>query len=355
MQHLIQDAKQALPMPDLWRKLGWPGEPSRSCRRPYAPEDTRNKGSVFQTQSGAWLFHDFVSGENFDEVSLLARVEGLSNGDACRRFIEVAGQQRRLVHVPNPSSHGETWKSAPVSPRPPSRPHIGRLDPFCDSDVETLARLRGLDPAAIKLAASESLLFKAVHRNHPSWVVTDGGRWNARFRRMDGLPYELSDGLGGDVSLVKSLAPSNKRGSRCWSGWPIGLQHILEGGFDYLLLTEGEPDLLAGFQVILESGLAGIATPLCLASSSPWIGEELLIFFRGKRVRIFPHLDNNGAGSKAAEKWRTQLARAGAVVDAFDLKDLLRADGRRVKDLNDVCLMDRGERESLDLMGGMFS
>jgi hypothetical protein len=346
-QHLIQDAKQALPMPDLWRKLGWIGEAKKTCWRPYEAEDTREKGSVFQTETGAWLFHDFVTGENFDEVSLLARVEGLSNGDACRRFLDlsgIAGVSRIIKTMPrNAATCGNQPHSA--VPHPRRRPAIGHLEPFTMADVERVATMRGLEVDAVRLAALEGLLWRGNKLGHDSWVLTDLSRWNAQFRRFDGEPYYIGEGRA-----VKTLGVKGG-----WAAYPIGLPAITgpERKFQRVVIVEGMPDLLAGFQVILECGYMTLATVLCMTGASMLIPEDYLGLFAGLRVRIFA--DADAAGSAAAARWHRQLSGAGAIVDAFDLSGLLRADGRPVKDLNDVCLMDRGERESLDLMGGMLS
>jgi hypothetical protein len=346
----ITRAKLALPLPDLWRKLGWPGEPKRSCRRPYAPEDSRDKGSVFQTDSGAWLFHDFVSGENFDEAALLARVEGIDNGDACLRYIELAGVKgRSRIHtrpMPQAAADSGSLPLKAVAVRPRVKPSIGRLEPFTREDVLRVADLRGLDPMAVQLAAAEGLLWKGQKLGHESWVITDTTRWNAQFRRFDGEPYYL----GSINSKVKTLGVKGG-----WAAWPVGFTAIAElveqRRFHRVIMVEGMPDMLAGFQVLAETDFAGLATVICMTGSSMLVPDFCLPFFDGLRLRIFADVDE--AGKSAAVRWHKQLAAAGAVVDAFDFAGLLRADGQPVKDLNDVMLMDQGERTELGLMEGM--
>lgn len=349
MQHLIQDAKQALPMPDLWRKLGWPGEPTKSCRRPYSPEDSRDKGSVFQHQSGAWLFHDFVSGENFDEVALLARVEGIDNSDACRRFVEFSGvkDRKRIQSSPMPQAAADSG-TMPIKPeicRPRVRPTIGKLEPLTLDDVERVAALRGIDSMAVQLAAAEGFLWKGEKLGHESWVITDTSRWNAQFRRFDGLPYYLG-------AIGKEVKTLGVKGG--WAAWPVGISAIFgfKRRFHRVIIVEGMPDMLAGFQVIAETGFMAEATVICMTGSSMLVPDICLPFFNGIRVRIFADADN--AGQSAAFRWHKQLAAVGAVVDAFDLTGLLRADGQPVKDLNDVVLMDENERAALGLMEGML-
>jgi hypothetical protein len=60
-----------------------------------------------------------------------------------------------------------------------------------------------------------------------------------------------------------------------------------------------------------------------------------LPYFRGKRVRIFPHWDADGFD--AARMWEAQLQSVGAIVDCFRPDGLTRSDGRPVEDLNHLC------------------
>ncbi len=61
------------------------------------------------------------------------------------------------------------------------------------------------------------------------------------------------------------------------------------------------------------------------------------IGIRGRRVRIVPHADP--AGAKAGLQWAGLLKELDCRVDGFDLRNLARADGSPVKDLNDCTAM----------------
>jgi hypothetical protein len=58
-------------------------------------------------------------------------------------------------------------------------------------------------------------------------------------------------------------------------------------------------------------------------------------------VRIFVHRDS--AGIDASTKWANQLRSVGADVDGFDFDDVVRSDGKFVKDLNDLVKLPRCE------------
>ena len=340
-REVIYRAKAVLPLPALWQKLGWQGEPKKSCRVPYRADDARDSGSVFQRESGAWCFHDFKSGESFDEIGVLALVEGLSTGDAIRRFLALAGVDNRTAHESAPAAL-TPWTPPPrPDVKPASKPRLAALQTPSLKDCQAIAMTRGLDVEAVKLAASEDVLFIGERMGLPSWVLTDAERWNAQFRRMDGLPFVLSDGRE-----VKTLGIKGG-----WAAWPLGLPQVCWETCPLVVIVEGPPDALAAYQVILEAGLAAKCAVVCMTGAGLRIPAQCLPVFQAKRVRIF--CDADSSGRSAALRWETQLREAGAVVDAFDLSGLLQANGKPVKDLNDACRMTRADREQTGFMEGL--
>lgn len=335
----IQAAKAALPLPALWEKLGWPGQPRKSCLRPYSPEDSRESGSVFQKASGDWCFHDFKSGETFDEIDLLMQVEGLDKGASLRRYLDLAGVQPG-AGLPPPQSAPRPPASPPDA-RPACKPYLGTLEELTRPQCEVIAASRGLWVEAVALAAAEGLLWRGERLGVESWVLTDAERWNAQFRRFDGSPYTLGDGR-----RVKTLGVKGG-----WAAWPIGLPAMRAAGYQRAVIVEGLPDALAAFQVLLESSLASSCAVICMTGSGLRLPAECLPAFAGVRVRIF--CDADASGRAAALRWEAQLTAAGAECDAFDLSGLVRANGEPVKDLNDACLMRAAERAALGLMEGM--
>lgn len=337
----ITRAKLALPLPDMWRKLGWPGEPKKSCRRPYAPEDARDSASVFQKASGEWCFHDFKAGESWDEIGLLAQVESLSNGDACRRFLSLAGIKGEACDAPALASSAPARPLPPPDVKPHCKPFIGTLRELGREECEAIAASRGLLLDAVMLAACEGLLWRGERLGCASWVLTDSERWNAQFRRFDAAPYLLSDGRE-----VKTLGVKGG-----WAAWPLGLPEMAARNYRRAVIVEGLPDALAAFQVLIETGSAASCAVLCMTGAGLRIPAECLPTFAGVCVRIFSDADDSGR--RAALRWEGQLREAGAICDAFDLGGLLQANGKPVKDLNDCCLMAANERAALGLMEGM--
>lgn len=84
---LLAQAKARLRIPELWRLLNLPGSPAKSCRSPWR-DDHNPSFSVFD-DGQRW--RDFAADEGGDAIDFLARARGLSNSDACREFIKLAG------------------------------------------------------------------------------------------------------------------------------------------------------------------------------------------------------------------------------------------------------------------------
>lgn len=332
-ESLIQLAKERLDIPTLWRLRGWPREPGKECFRPYAPEDTRKSGSVYQEGR---LFRDFKSGETLDAPALLAAVEGMSNSAACCLFIDLAGVARTRQGSREPVKRTPP-RPAPTPPREPARikPTLPALREPEPHNLDVIGELRQVTPRGPELAAARGLLHVCHYGGAACWAVTDSARWNCQFRRMDGSAF---DGSG---------TPKKTLGIRGgWAAWPIGAADM--GLRENVLLVEGSGDFIAAHAFAWMEDTAEKTSVVCVPGASVRLPHEALPLFEGKRVRIFPHLDASGAGEEAALRWETQLLSAGAaLVECFDLSGLVKPCGGPVGDLNDLALLSRDELEEL--------
>ena len=309
---LVALAKERLSIFELWERRGWPGKPGKSCKFPDG-SDKRASASVF---AEGRLLKCFRSGRVFDAPALLAEVEGLPLEAACREFIALAGLSGAdAATLPPPPPR----KSSPEPER--IKPKFPPMDAGREADHVALARLRGVSPAAVRLAVDRGLVCFADSREGRSWIVTDSARWLGIARRMDGKGWQC----------LREAKARMLRGS--WASWPIGCREAAD--FPALALVEGGPDLLAVFHFAIEQGAEASVAPVCMASSGISFPGETLPHFAGKRARIF--FDADEVGGAAFERWAAQLKEAGAVVDGFDFDGLTRADGEAVKDLNDLC------------------
>ena len=280
------------------------------------------------------LFKDFATGETLDAPALLARVEGITNEAACRLFIELAGvkrealtAQRTMRGEPTNTRLSAAHSREPEAPR--SKPELLALAALTTAQLRTLAELRGLSVAGMKLAAARGFLRAARWFGADCWALTDAARWLCQLRRLDGKPFTKRDG---GTYKARTCAGS-------WAGWPLGIGEAAE--FPSVALVEGGPDFLAACHFIAAEGVEFHVAPVGLLGSAHRIASETLPHFAGKRVRIFAHADapnerGEQAGIEAAARWESQLADAGATVTTFDLSGLCRADGKPVKDLNDA-------------------
>ncbi|MEO5721071.1 MAG: hypothetical protein ABIR71_06335 [Chthoniobacterales bacterium] len=315
----LEGAKKKLVISDLWHLRGWRGKPARSCRVPYR-EDRSPSGSVL---ADGRLFHDFGSGETFDGPGLLARVEELTTADACRLFIQLAGG---APAAPTPRRMPqELQKTRPEIELPP-------MDSPTPEELRKLAGLRAVSIEACEAAVARKQLFCATWSGRHCWIITDRARRNAQLRRLDGEKFRRRDG-----EAVKALTV---RGA-CAS-WPVGASDSGEAA--RVILCEGGGDFLAAYHFAAIEGTLTDVQPVAMLGAAQRLALDALPHFEGKRVRIFPHLDDAGDG--AALRWESQLRAAGIDAHCYDLSGLTRDDGETVQDLNDLTRVSADDFEA---------
>jgi hypothetical protein len=113
--------------------------------------------------------------------------------------------------------------------------------------------------------------------------------------------------------------------------------------------------MLAGYHFLAGLNLQHRVAMVCMLGAGNRIGEDALPLFRGKLVRVMADADEEKVkvrkrtdgseyevrslpGLDAALRWKKQLCESGAIAETYDLRDLVRADGKPVKDLNDMAL-----------------
>ena len=315
----LADAKAKLNIHQLWTHFGYAGDSHRNpCQSPFR-EDRKPSFSV--TADGG-VFNDFTSGQAGDAVTFFQLATGLSQKEACRKFIELAG--------------GRCSTNTFTTPARPVRVELARakpsFPPFHKGSVEeiaTLARLRCVSIEGLNLASERGLLFFATVKNCPAWVVADAARVNAQARRLSGGTWDHLQG-------AKSYTLPGS-----WAAWPVGIMESEH--FPFIALVEGSPDLLAAHHFMLAESRLNCAAVAVLGASQR-IHKEALPMFAGKRVRIFGHADD--PGRKAVAVWASQLTAIGADVDACSFAGLRKADETAIKDLNDCTSVHPDEFEA---------
>lgn len=258
--------------------------------------------------------------------------------DACRRtvprehFISPGGSVRQPGKFPRDNTAPPSSKRARANPSAfffsdaASQPHFS-----------TLATLRGLSAEGLRLAYKRGLLRFGLYRDRRAWFILDRSHRVTQARRLNGQTWF------GDVKAL--TLPGSQ------AAWPIGIREARD--FPAVALCEGGPDLLAACAFILAEGRERDIAPVAMLGGCAAIHPDALPLFNGKRVRIFPHVDETG--DNAANRWAEQLDDAGATVDAFSLAGLRRANGRPVKDLNDLAAIHADDFEAHRCLWELFN
>lgn len=319
----LEQAKSIITIFDVWAHFSLPGNPKKN---PTHSPFRQDKRASFSVSRDGQTFHDFATGDKGDVVTFWARATGLPVADACKSFIAYAGTGRSdLIPI--------TRITSPASPQPEQR-QKPELPPMQRGDLkrlQVLASLRNLSVGGLQLASDRDLLHFALLHNLSAWIVTDAERVNAQARRMDG-------------GLWQHLSEPAKAWTLpgCWATWPIGIREAQD--FPIIALCEGSPDFLAAHHFIYAEERERDVAAVCITGGTMKIHPDALPLFKGKRVRIYPHLDKTGQDS--IQRWTEQMESAGADVDFCDLSGIPTVTGGRVKDLNDLTQLDADTFES---------
>ncbi len=322
--------KASCPMPALLRRLGLGQHAKSSCRSPFR-EDNSPSWGIF-THGGSWFFKDHATGESGDEFSLLARLKGL---DVNRDFPQLLTLYAELAGQPIGSA-----KASLLHPLPDRRGFaVGTA-----AQMSKLANARPYGLEGLVWASTRGLLVFGSWHGQECYGVTDSTGRVLEIRRIDGEPFPAVPSLG--VSEHKSHAVRNSQ-----KKWPLGIQEARD--YPTIALVEGIPDLLEAHYLALWEQASGHdsqdarCAPVAMLSASPSIADEAIAHFRGKRVRIFGHADDDG--QRGSKKWAKQLHRVAEKVELFDFDGLHKATGEPAKDLYDLRSLDPGEYLKSDL------
>jgi hypothetical protein len=312
----IDLAKDRLSIPTIWQFLKLPGRPAASCRSPFR-RDRRSSFSVYQNGQ---RWKDHATSEGGDSISFFAKARGIEMSQALSEYVELANG--RITSQP---AAPVIW--APKTEDSSKRPNLKNLRIGTRFELETLAALRNIDPQAVELAQEMGTLRFGHLSWAASWILMDQSGICAEGRRLDGKFYVASGSLS-------SRKAHSIRGST--KSWPVGILPASKyREFESIAFIEGAPDYLAVLHFMARQNRSGILPVAILGRASTRISPEALKYFKGKRVRIFPHNDADGGGLQSAKDWARQLASVGASVDFFSFEDIRKRNGSPVKDLND--------------------
>lgn len=262
MSAFLEQAKQRLPLPELMAKLGFAEQAKKSARCPFH-EDRNKSFSVFQRPNGEWSWNCFAGCGGGDEAAFLARVESLSNGDGCRRLIELSGGRgsHSCIPIRRPVSRRQQPACEPIPGMPDAVAQAWNegVDYILahEASAQRLADFRGwpLEFASYLIGcAAVSLPLHYNERGIAFQVVAPEGERGAMTTRPVGYHIRLK-GKVGDKATWRFLPNKSEHGHSI-----PALPYIL-GDFEtasLLIITEGAWDALT------------------LGLAAGWLGDDCL-------------------------------------------------------------------------------
>jgi hypothetical protein len=309
----LEAALDKFSISDVWQLLGLPGEPperDKSVRSPF--RDEKNPSFSIFAKGKRWKDHG--TGEHGNAIDFLAKARGLSNGDACRELIRLAGtgfdaNGGSVEIAKNLDAVAERKRVTSLLPRPL---------PWDHDMAQRVADNRGLRITAVEFSFLwlGTLSFR-YFCNVECWVLGDRSRRCAEARRIDRENFPASSNVPERKSHTFSGADKS---------WPVGIQppgfedEWLHENVHKILLVEGGPDYLAACQLIAESPQTDFdnVLPVAMLGASNDIADDALRHFSERQTTIVAHGDDEGCN--AAERWKGQIiSAAGGAVKIFNL------------------------------------
>jgi putative DNA primase/helicase len=293
------------------KRMGLGKHVQKTCRSPFR-SDKKPSWGIFQRE-GRYFWKDHATGDSGDEITFIVRAKKHTGPGAFPKALEYWQE----VADKGPATPVELGS---MTPEPPQKPDASGLGPGRDEQLERLANLRKIDPVGLLVAQERGHLVFGHRCGHEVFGVRDSSGHVLEVRRLDGQPFPAF----GDLVERKSHAI---KGSR--KNWPVGIAEA--GARPMILLVEGLPDFLAAFEVVVREGALDRVAPVAMLAAGSAIAGDALPRFKGKHIRIVPHVD--AAGNAGARRWQEQLIEAGASkVDFWTPGD---DDSSPIKDLND--------------------
>jgi hypothetical protein len=322
----LEAAKERLRIPELWRILNLAGEPPARDDVKFSSPFRIDVRPSCSFRYGGKRMKDWSTDKSYDAIDFLREALGINKGEAIRRFVEIANGHRVTVE------HTPIFRAQPKTEI--KRPVLSGLRKASRAELQQIADSRNIELRAVELAHDLGTLRVGEVCGYPSWVLLDASGLCAEARRLDGKKYPA---VTTDNVQLSERKAHTLRGSR--KDWPVGILPAAEyqKNVETILAVEGGPDYLAALHFSLKQRKTGILPVAILGRGQGLRGlhPDSLEHFRGKRVRIYPHDDTDGGSYRSALRWAKQLRDVGAEVDFFTFKGLCKADGSRVKDLND--------------------
>ncbi|MDF1742030.1 MAG: CHC2 zinc finger domain-containing protein, partial [Verrucomicrobiales bacterium] len=286
MHFTIEQLKERVPLRAVLEHYGHTGLPERNgkhftCVFPenHANGDARPSCNFTTGKDGFPRYHCFSCGASGDQFDYVEQREGVNTAEAKKIVAGFGGIEEGGTYTA--TRKPVVRVTVPKKAEPMVLPSDLRRG--TEDEWRALADLRKIDVHGVFLAVCSDILCFGTHRGKDCWIITDRARIVAEARRMDGEPFPHS---GKKPDTIKNGKKS----------WPVGIRprHNRPELFRKIVVVEGSPDLLAAYHFNYTLGKMDCLPVAMLGRECRSIHEEGLPLFRGRHVRIFPHIDPDG-------------------------------------------------------------
>ena len=308
---LIARIKEKISLREMARMLGITGLPDHDDIKFASP--LRPDGHPSCT-----IWHDrlvdWSRDERWDAIDLYETVKGVPRNIALHELARIAGIGNNDQNSSDKNNGGGKWPPFSLGTK---------------IEAQVLCEIRGFTLDGLRLARDRGMLAFASVCRLPCWIVTDNERVLAQARRLDGRWFPPFKGLAERKSHTL-------RGSK--QGHVLGVADV--GKYDFLLLVEGGPDIVAAhcFIAMREAGERDRIGVLGILGASHGLPVKVARACKGKWVRVFDHADL--AGKETAARWRMSLHATGVKTDMVSFES---HNGKQIFDLNDQLIHDPTE------------
>jgi hypothetical protein len=304
----IDDLKDRFTIPYIWKNLNLPGEPMKRCRSPFR----KDRNPSFSTWEGSkgWRWKDHGTGEGGDVINFIAKARGLTDKEAIKLLLEMAGADRVSFGFREPGRNVDIKQEIK---------EFGIADSYVMTRSEsTRARM-----ACEALASSPELLERVATWRGWSVECIKGLAMDMALGWEDGrLCFIYETGMKTREHIE---APKDGRIIKWAFGKPFlwRVLSLVEPSFSRhvknVWITEGETDCITLVN-------QGFETPdletICVAlPSASTFNEGWIWLFRGKTVTIATDSDKAGVDARIRiQKLLLPVARQTRYVDWSKLK-----------------------------------
>jgi AAA domain/CHC2 zinc finger len=139
----IEEAKQRLPLPALMHQCGLGKHAKKSARCPFH-DDRHNSFSVWKNGSGRWHWKCHAGCGEGDEINFLQLHRGISQDEAMKMFLEMAGINGARLAAKRQSTSAFDW--------------LACVEAFRQEHIEQLAKSRGYSVELCRWLKEEKLI-----------------------------------------------------------------------------------------------------------------------------------------------------------------------------------------------------